>query len=93
MRGFGKKYIIKMKKYSEEWLHSIALGRKRYWCTLLGSSGTGKTYLANQCREKIKKMGLDYPLNKNLGIRQYKPAIEIYAIIYDECQAGGIRVY
>ena len=70
--------LIKMKKYSEEWLHSIALGRKRYWCTLLGSVGTGKTYLANQCREKIKKMGLDYPLNKNLGFRQYKPAIEIY---------------
>ena len=70
--------LIKMKKYSEEWLHSIALGRKRYWCTLLGSSGTGKTYLANQCREKIKEMGLDYPLNKFLGFRQYKPAIEIY---------------
>ena len=24
-------------------------------------------------------MGLDYPLNKNLGFMQYKPAIEIYA--------------
>ena len=44
--------LIKMKKYSEEWLYSIDLGRKRYWCTLVGSVGTGKNYLANQFREK-----------------------------------------
>jgi DNA replication protein DnaC len=61
-----------MKKYSEEWLYSISLGRKPYWCTLLGTVGTGKTYLATQCIDKIKKMGLDWYVHKTLGITQFK---------------------
>ena len=44
----------------------------------MGSSGTGKTFLAKQCHKKIKQLGLDCYPHKVTGITQQRSMLWFY---------------
>ena len=56
---FGESDLAKMKEKSQKWLFAQSQKSDPYWCSLLGTSGTGKTYLAKQCKNKIEQLGLN----------------------------------
>ena len=56
---FEEPQLKTMLKLSEDWLTAINNNDKPYWCSLLGASGTGKTYLAKGCKQKIADYTLD----------------------------------
>ncbi|MDA7680069.1 AAA family ATPase [bacterium] len=57
---------------SQKWLEGHSRGIEPHWCSLMGSSGTGKTFLAKQCHKKIRQLGLDCYPHKVTGITQQK---------------------
>ena len=77
-RTFGESELIKMKEESQNWLFAQWEKSEPYWCSLLGTSGTGKTYLAKQCKDKIEKLGLNVFRCKFSGVNQYKDVSFFY---------------
>jgi DNA replication protein DnaC len=71
-KTFGDPELVKMLDDSQKWLEGHSRGIAPHWCSLLGSSGTGKTYLAKQCHKKIKQHGLDLYPHKITKIPQQK---------------------
>ena len=75
---FGEYDLAKMKEESQKWLFTQSKKSDPYWCSLLGTSGTGKTYLADQCKNKIEQLGLNLYKCRFSGINQYKDVKFIY---------------
>tara|TARA_R110000824_G_scaffold219881_1_gene406892 strand:- start:45 stop:680 length:636 start_codon:yes stop_codon:yes gene_type:complete len=71
-KTFGDPELVRLLDASQKWLEGHSRGIEPHWCTLLGSSGTGKTYLAKQCHKKIKQLGLDLYQHKITKIPQQK---------------------
>ena len=71
-KTFGDPELVRLLNASQKWLEGHSRGIKPHWCSLLGKSGTGKTFLAKQCHKKIKHLGLDLYQHKITGITQQK---------------------
>lgn len=71
-KTFGDPELASLLNASQKWLEGHPRGVEPHWCTLLGSSGTGKTYLAKQCHKKIRHLGLDLYQHKITKIPQQK---------------------
>ena len=54
---FEEPQLKTMSEISEAWLTAINNNDNPYWCSLLGACGTGKTYLATACKQKIADYG------------------------------------
>ena len=71
-KTFGDPELVRLLDASQKWLEGHSRNGEPHWCSLLGKSGTGKTFLAKQCKNKIKHLGLDLYQHKVTGITQQK---------------------
>ena len=71
-KTFGDPELVRLLDASQKWLEGHSRGIEPHWCTLLGSSGTGKTRLAKRCKKKIRQLGLDLYPHKITKITQQK---------------------
>jgi DNA replication protein DnaC len=71
-KTFGDPELMRLLNTSQKWLEGHSRNGAPHWCSLLGSSGTGKTFLAKQCKNKIRQLGLDCYPHKVTGITQQK---------------------
>jgi DNA replication protein DnaC len=71
-KTFGDPELVRLLDASQKWLEGHSRNGAPHWCSLLGSSGTGKTFLAKQCKNKIRQLGLDWYAHKITGISQYR---------------------
>lgn len=71
-KTFGDPELVRLLDASQKWLEGHPRGVEPHWCSLLGKSGTGKTFLAKQCHKKIKQHGLDLYPHKITKITQQK---------------------
>ena len=71
-KTFGDPELVRLLDASQKWLEGLSRGIAPHWCTLLGTSGTGKTRLAKQCKKKIRQLGLDCYPHKITRITQQK---------------------
>ena len=71
-KTFGDPELVRLLDASQKWLEEHSRNGAPHWCSLLGKSGTGKTFLAKQCKNKIRQLGLDCYPHKVTGITQQK---------------------
>lgn len=77
-KTFGDPELVRLLDASQKWLEGHSRGIEPRWCSLLGKSGTGKTFLAKQCHKKIKQLGLDCYPHKVTGITQQRSMLWFY---------------